>query len=79
MNDTEKKTEEVYRKMLSGLLPQKRMQMAAEMFSTARQIVIASLRQQNLTEKQIRLQLFKRFYAADFSEEEKKQILNHLS
>jgi hypothetical protein len=78
MNDTDKKTEKIYKKMLSGLLPQKRMHLAAEMFSTARQIVIASLRQQKLTENQIRIQLFQRFYASDFSEEEKKQILNYL-
>jgi hypothetical protein len=78
MNDTENKTAEVYRKMLLGILPQQRLQLAAEMFSAARKIVLSSLQIQKLNEKQVRLQLFQRFYGADFPGEEKKKILDYL-
>ncbi len=78
MNDTEKEVAEIYRKMLCRLSPQKRLKMAAEMFSDCRKIVIDSLRQQNLPDQDVRLEIFKRFYASDFTKSECEQILAHL-
>lgn len=78
MSDTDSKVEEIYQKMLCSLSPQKRLKMAAEMFSDCRKIVIDSLRQQSLPEEKIRIEVFQRFYKCDFTESECEKILAHL-
>lgn len=78
MNDTEKEVAEIYRKMLCSLTPQRRLVMAAEMFSDCRRIVKCSLQQQSLTDQDIRLEIFRRFYAGDFTKVECEKIIAHL-
>jgi len=78
MNDTEKEVAEIYRKMLCTLSPQRRLEMAAEMFSDCRRIVKDSLQQQNLPDQDVRLEIFRRFYSGDFTKVECEKIIAHL-
>ena len=78
MDDTspeiQQKIEEIYRNK-SG---EEKLLIALSMFETAREIVISSL-PQNLSKKELRRELFLRFYGNDFSDSEKNRILKHLS
>lgn len=78
MNDTENKIAEIYQKMMLSVSPQNRLKMAAEMFSDCRRIVLNSLQQENTPEKDIRIKLFQRFYACDFSKSDCEKILSYL-
>lgn len=70
--EIEEKLDEIYRNMPG----EKKLMIALGMFDSARNMVLASL-PKGLSEKEIRKQLFLRFYGDDFSEDEKKKILEH--
>jgi hypothetical protein len=63
--------------MFNSLRPEQRIEIMLSMCETARQIVLSSL-PKGLSKKERNKQLFLRFYADDFSEEEKKKILEHI-
>jgi hypothetical protein len=77
MNDTtleiQNKLNEIY-KNKSG---EEKLLIALKMFETARDIVLSSL-PENLSDTQIRKELFLRFYGNDFNESLKEEILNRL-
>jgi len=77
MNDTspviQNKLNEIYRNK-SG---EEKLLIALKMFETARDIVLSSL-PENLSDTQIRKELFLRFYGNDFNESLKEEILNRL-
>lgn len=50
---------------------------ALKMFETARNIVLSSL-PENLSEKEIRKELFLRFYGDDFDDKSKEKIIKRL-
>jgi len=79
MNDTSKAVEAKYREMLMRLPPQRRFYLAAGMFSDARALVLASLQNRIPPGSTLQCELFKRFYACDFSPEEAEKIIAHLN
>ena len=74
MNDTtpeiQDKIDDIY-KNKSG---EEKLLIALSMFETARELVISSL-PNNLSDKELRKELFLRFYGNDFSINEKEKIL----
>jgi hypothetical protein len=78
MNDTSKAVEAKYREMLLRLPPQQRFYLAAGMFSDARALVLASLQNHIPPGSTLQCELFKRFYACDFTPEEAEKIIDHL-
>ena len=77
MNDTtpeiQDKIDDIY-KNKSG---EEKLLIALSMFETARELVISSL-PNNLSDKELRKELFLRFYGNDFSINEKEKILTNL-
>jgi hypothetical protein len=77
MNDTspviQNKLNEIYRNK-SG---EEKLLIALKMFETARDIVLSSL-PENLSDTEIRKELFLRFYGNDFNESIKAEILSRL-
>ncbi len=63
-------------KMLSG---KDRFTMGVQMFETARQMAIASLKTDAKSAAELRVKLFLRFYSDDFDEKTRSAIVNHLS
>ena len=79
MNDTTPEMAALYHRLLTELPPARRVAMACDMFTAARALARAGiLRDGPLSESEIRCHLFLRFYANDFSEEEKTKILASL-
>ena len=64
MNDTSPEMQKIYRDKLMTLPPEKRMIMCAQMFESARTMVLASL-PEGLSQNEIRKHLLLRFYADD--------------
>ncbi|MFN0313881.1 MAG: hypothetical protein ACKVQA_02415 [Burkholderiales bacterium] len=67
MNDTSPEIGRMVRDRYAAMSPQERVRIGAEMFDTARSIVIASF-PPNLTEKERRRMLCQRFYGDLFDE-----------
>jgi len=79
MTDTPEHIALEYRKRLMALSPATRIAMACDMFGTAKALARANLIQVGVTdEREIRRQLFLRFYGSEFSESQKAKILAHL-
>ena len=78
MNDTSKTVEAKYREMLLRLSPQQRFYLTAGMFADARDLVLASLQNHIPHGSTLQCELFKRFYACDFTPEEVEKIIDHL-
>lgn len=80
MNDTDPTFERKYREMLMKKTSQERLAMASRMFSDAKKLVELSIicEKSERKESEIRVQLFKRFYSSDFSEEELCRIIEWL-
>ncbi|HEY3376329.1 MAG TPA: hypothetical protein VGL77_02445 [Armatimonadota bacterium] len=72
MRDTPTDIEQRISKMMQSRSPQERLLMVNNMFHTGKALVLASISAQRreLTPQQTRAQLFRRMYAADFTEEE---------
>jgi len=81
MNDTNTAVETRYREMLMRLPPRRRLEMADAMFTDAKKLVEESIRQQNgaLTSIELKIEIFRRFYACDFSDHELSTIIDHLT
>lgn len=81
MNDTDRNIATRYREMLMSLPPGERLRCAAGMFSDAKKLVEMSIRhkQKALSEAEIKIEIFKRFYACDFSASELANIISHLA
>lgn len=77
MDDTSPQIEELYRRMLMARSGSDRLRMGAGMFDAAKQLVRASL-PEGLSEDEIRVQLFRRFYATDFDAERREEIERYL-
>lgn len=81
MNDTDAGVEARYHAMLSSLPPQERLRRAAAMFSDARKLVEESIRfrKAGASVCDLKIELFRRLYACDFSESELAAIITHLT
>lgn len=67
MNDTSPKIEAMVNERYQRMTPDERVRIAASMFDTARAIVLSSL-PPNLTRREQRLALARRFYEGEVSE-----------
>ena len=80
MKDTSPHMEQKFREMLMTRSNEERFMMGISMFDTARHIVISSIKHENpdISEEELRVQIFLRFYGSDFSTVEKKKIIAYL-
>jgi hypothetical protein len=77
MNDTSPEVESFFNELMMKKTGQERMRMGFSMFDMARKQALASIINQNpnADSKEIRKQLFLRFYGDDFTPEEREKIL----
>jgi hypothetical protein len=80
MNDTTRDASQYVKKMMKRKSGQQRLMMGFSMFSTARLIVIESLKAKapHLSAKKLKEKLFLRFYGSDFNQDTKDKILTKL-
>jgi hypothetical protein len=78
MTDTPPEVERLYREMLMQRSNEERFIMGVRMCDAARAIVMASL-PKDLSESEIRVQLFLRYYCTDFDEITRQRIIEHLT
>ena len=74
MNDTYSKISKIYNEMLMEKSNNERMLMGFSMFETAKKIVLASIN----NKKNLKVELFKRFYKNDFNEKKLKKIIRSI-
>lgn len=77
MKDTPKHIEELVRTMMMARTGEERMRMGCSMFDAAQAMARASLA--HLPERDMRVQLFKRFYGSEFDEETSAKIIERLT
>ena len=75
--DTPHEVERLYRETLMKRSNQERFMMGIRMCDAARAMVLTSL-PEGLSESEIRVQLFLRYYGNDFDENTRQQIIEHL-
>ena len=78
MHDTPPHIAARVREMTMARSGAERMRMGAEMFETARQMVLASF-PDDLSPADRRVRLFLRFYGNDFDDEKRRAIAEHLA
>jgi len=77
MNDTAPEIQDMIDDIYKNKTGEEKLLIALSMFETARELVISSL-PNNLSDKELRKELFLRFYGDDFSINEKEKILTNL-
>ncbi len=77
MNDTNPLVEARFLEMIMKKSGQDRLKMGFSMFDMARRQVVASIkgRRPDVSDKELRKEIFLRFYGQDFSPEEQEKIL----
>lgn len=80
MRDTTPAIEEKIREMLMKKTPQERLKMGGSMFETSQFLIATGILQNNptISDKDLRKEVFLRFYGNDFSSDERDKILKHL-
>jgi hypothetical protein len=81
MNDTPVTIEDKYREMIMSCSPADRIAMACRMFSSARSLTAAGIRQRSpdLGADEIKQRIFLRFYSHEYGETELQEILGVLN
>ena len=81
MSDTHPDAAERYARALMSKSPAERLRMACSMFDAARILAEAHIRsrQPDITPRGLKRQLFLRFYGSDFTDDEKRRILESIS
>ena len=74
MKDTSEKMELIYNEMLMSKTPEERVKMCFSMLSTARRIVLSTIKDK----KNWRKEMFLRFYGDEFTPSQKEKILSTL-
>lgn len=77
MDDTSDEVKEILRKRYAALTGLERWNLGFASCSAARQIVLASL-PKGLSQIEIKIQLFLRYYGNDFTKIEKEKIITHI-
>jgi len=75
MNDTIPEIENKLNQIYLGKSGEEKLLIALQMFETARKIVVSSL-PENVSEEEVRKELFLRFYGNDFDDRFKEEILS---
>lgn len=80
MRDTSFAMEEKMREMIRAKTPLERVKMGCSMYDTSRYLIIRSILENNptISEKELRKEIFLKFYRDDFSREECERIAKHL-
>jgi hypothetical protein len=80
MNDTTEEAARVQREIIMSKTPEERILMGAEMIDSVRLIVEASIRnkQPDISEIDLKIAVFRRYYTPDFSPEQLDLIEAHL-
>lgn len=80
MNDTSPEVASLFNKLMMNKTGQERLKMGFSMFDMARKQVLASILKQNpnADPREIRRELFLRFYGQDFTPEECEKILSQI-
>ena len=81
MKDTPKEVEDRFKKLIMDQSPARRLAMASDMFDTARALVRAGILDEaggEMEPEELREKIFLRFYGKDFTDSEKKKIVEHL-
>ena len=79
MKDTPAEVQKMYHDLLMSRTPAERVQMVCSMHETARAIIRAGIPDDAWeTEKDLRLEVFRRFYREDFTPEEMDRIVEGL-
>ncbi len=80
MHDTTPEVERIYSEMLRSRTPLERFQMVSEMFDTARTLMAAGILRENpnLSELEVKREVFRRMYREDFTPEQMEKILQHI-
>jgi hypothetical protein len=71
MKDTSEKVERIYNEMIMRKTPEERVKMCFSMLSTARRIVLSTIKDK----KNWRKELFLRFYGDEFTPKQKEKII----
>ena len=81
MNDTSPLVESIFLEMMMKKSGQERLMMGFSMFEMARKQVVASIKRDNpnVNIKDLRREIFLRFYGQEFSPEEREKILRKLA
>ena len=81
MNDTPPEIDQMIRENFLKKTPQERFKIGCEMYDTSRYLVRWAILKENpqISEVELRQQLFLRFYGDEFSAEEKEKILAYLA
>jgi hypothetical protein len=80
VTDTSPEMNALYLEMWKKVAPAERFRMGCEMFTTAKELAMAGIRNEmgHDDPKEMRRRLFVRFYGTDFTPEETERILRHL-
>ena len=81
MKDTSAAIKIRFQNMIMKRSPEERLLMGSSMFDTAKQIVRSSIMEQypKILPKEMKGKIFLRFYGMEFSEADKKKILNEMA
>ena len=79
--NTRKSIEQLYHEMLMSRSGEERLRMGCSMFDFAKEIVRSSIleRDPNISERDMKKEMFLRFYGQDFNSEQKVKILAALA
>ncbi len=77
MKDTSFEMEEKVREIIRQKTPQERLEMASSMFALSRQLVIQAILRETpeISDSELRLEFFVKFYGQDYTKEELQKIL----
>lgn len=80
MSDTTPEAEATFAVMLATLTPTQRVRMMSDMFDTARRILISNIRanQPDISDVELRVQVFLRTYQHDFAPAERDRIVAYI-
>lgn len=80
MHDTSLAMDEKMRELIRAKTPLERLKMGSSMYETSRYLITRSILENNpsISKKDLRVELFLKFYKNDFSVEECERITKHL-
>ena len=80
MNDTIPEIAALYRNLIMNKSGEERLLMGCSMYDTARQIVCSAIynNRPGIREKEMRKEIFLRFYGKEFSRDEREKVLSAL-
>ena len=80
MSDTPTRIEQMYNEMIMSRTPSERLRMASKMYDSGRKLVISGINKGStqLSDSQLRRQIFLRIYENDFTSVDRERIINRI-